>query len=256
MDAPLPSEFVSETRPLMLAAARVCIVQESRLADDLAAVAAPQGQQAQGVDRALDGDLGVELGEEGGVHWRGRWCHGWRHRLSAGDSPLSIETQGRYVMLAASLASGAPIEPESATSESYGMDRLGRLRTFAYVDVEKAEQYRAVIGAFAVAKERFALHLRPEEVVEALPPLDALLKALGLALELNLRHALIAGLQGADAGDHGPHPLEMFVGFGTEDGCKEARQCCHDRDLPRLPEAPMWCVQGVDSTPSGGGLGR
>ena len=68
MDAPLPSEFVSETRPLMLAAARVCIVQESRLADDLAAVAAPQGQQAQGVDRALDGDLGVEVGEEGGVH--------------------------------------------------------------------------------------------------------------------------------------------------------------------------------------------
>lgn len=48
------------------------------------------------------------------------------------------------------------------------MEHLGRLRTFAYVDAEKAEQYRAVIGAFAAAKERFALHLRPEEVVEAL----------------------------------------------------------------------------------------
>jgi hypothetical protein len=49
------------------------------------------------------------------------------------------------------------------------MDRPGRLRTFAYVDVpEKAELYRAVMRTFAAAKERFALHLRPAEVVGAL----------------------------------------------------------------------------------------
>lgn len=41
----------------------------------------------------------------------------------------------------------------------------GRLRTFAYVDAEKAPLYRAIAGVFFAAKERFLLHLRPAEVV-------------------------------------------------------------------------------------------
>lgn len=48
------------------------------------------------------------------------------------------------------------------------MSRPGRLRTFAYLDAEKAELYRAVMAVFMAAKERFALHLRPDEVVTAL----------------------------------------------------------------------------------------
>jgi uncharacterized protein (TIGR02677 family) len=48
------------------------------------------------------------------------------------------------------------------------MDRPGRLRIFAYVDSEKAELYRSVMLAFMAAKQRFALHLRPDEVVDAL----------------------------------------------------------------------------------------
>jgi uncharacterized protein (TIGR02677 family) len=48
------------------------------------------------------------------------------------------------------------------------MERPGRLRTFAYVDAEKAELYRAIMGAFTRAKEQFALHLRPDEVARAL----------------------------------------------------------------------------------------
>lgn len=48
------------------------------------------------------------------------------------------------------------------------MPARGRLRTFAYVDAEKAEIYRAVMRAFMDAKDRFALHLRPAEVAKAL----------------------------------------------------------------------------------------
>jgi uncharacterized protein (TIGR02677 family) len=48
------------------------------------------------------------------------------------------------------------------------MSRPGRLRTFAYLDAEKAETYRAVMAVFMAAKERFALHLRPDEVTTAL----------------------------------------------------------------------------------------
>jgi len=44
----------------------------------------------------------------------------------------------------------------------------GRLRAFAYVNVDKAPLYRAVMQAFVEAKERFALHLRPAEVRAAL----------------------------------------------------------------------------------------
>ncbi|HEV3023308.1 MAG TPA: DUF2397 family protein, partial [Pirellulales bacterium] len=56
---------------------------------------------------------------------------------------------------------------------------LARLRAFAYVDAEKAAQYRAILRVFGEAKSRFALHLRPGEIVAALfsveldGPLDA-----------------------------------------------------------------------------------
>jgi uncharacterized protein (TIGR02677 family) len=39
-----------------------------------------------------------------------------------------------------------------------------RLPVFAYVDAEKAELYRAIMRVFILAKERFSLHLRPEDV--------------------------------------------------------------------------------------------
>lgn len=44
----------------------------------------------------------------------------------------------------------------------------GRLRIFAYVDADKARLYRAVMRVFMLAKGRFALHLRPQEIVNAL----------------------------------------------------------------------------------------
>lgn len=42
-------------------------------------------------------------------------------------------------------------------------------RPFAHVTAEKATLYRAVLAVFAEAKTRFRVHLRPEDVVEALP---------------------------------------------------------------------------------------
>ncbi|MCZ7677852.1 MAG: DUF2397 domain-containing protein [Sandaracinaceae bacterium] len=38
---------------------------------------------------------------------------------------------------------------------------FARLRTFAYVDAEKAPVYRAIMGAFFAAKERFVLAPAP-----------------------------------------------------------------------------------------------
>ncbi len=50
------------------------------------------------------------------------------------------------------------------------------LRVFAHVNAEKATLYRAVMVAFALAKKRFALHLRPADVVAILgdgaPPVE------------------------------------------------------------------------------------
>ena len=40
-------------------------------------------------------------------------------------------------------------------------------RPFAHVTADKAETYRAVLGAFVAAKTRFLVHLRPEDVTEA-----------------------------------------------------------------------------------------
>ena len=42
--------------------------------------------------------------------------------------------------------------------------------TFAYLTSDKAPAYRAVMAAFVAAKERFRLHLRPEEIATALSP--------------------------------------------------------------------------------------
>jgi uncharacterized protein (TIGR02677 family) len=50
------------------------------------------------------------------------------------------------------------------------MQRGGRLRVFAYVDAENAHLYRAIMGRFMEAKERFRIHLRPPEVLESLDP--------------------------------------------------------------------------------------
>jgi uncharacterized protein (TIGR02677 family) len=46
-----------------------------------------------------------------------------------------------------------------------------RRRLFAHAVADKSEAYRAVLGAFVDAKSRFTVHLRPEDVAEALPGL-------------------------------------------------------------------------------------
>src|SRR2546425_1004834 len=46
-------------------------------------------------------------------------------------------------------------------------DPAGRLRVFAYVNADRAALYRAVMRVFMDAKARFTLHLRPQEVTEA-----------------------------------------------------------------------------------------
>jgi len=43
-----------------------------------------------------------------------------------------------------------------------------RLKAFAYLVAEKASLYRAIMDAFTQAKTRFAVHLRPPEIVESL----------------------------------------------------------------------------------------
>jgi uncharacterized protein (TIGR02677 family) len=63
-----------------------------------------------------------------------------------------------------------------------------RLKVFAYLNVEHAPLYRAVMRTFMEAKERFSLHLRPHDIQAALsisessapdaPPIDAALQQL------------------------------------------------------------------------------
>jgi uncharacterized protein (TIGR02677 family) len=55
-----------------------------------------------------------------------------------------------------------------ALGDSRPMPDDGRLRVFAHTNAEKADLYRAILRAFVDAKRRFALHLRPPEVREAL----------------------------------------------------------------------------------------
>lgn len=44
-----------------------------------------------------------------------------------------------------------------------------RFRPFAHVTAEKVDAYRAVLSTFAAAKTRYLVHLRPEDVADALP---------------------------------------------------------------------------------------
>ncbi|MFF4254968.1 TIGR02677 family protein [Streptomyces sp. NPDC001663] len=79
------------------------------------------------------------------------------------------------------------------TSTPSGPARAG-YAPFAHLTVPNAVLYRRVMGAFLAAKERFAVHLRPEDVFAALAPehrpaeLDAVVKALDSLVEWgNLR---------------------------------------------------------------------
>ena len=79
------------------------------------------------------------------------------------------------------------------TSTPSGPARAG-YAPFTHLTVPNAALYRRVMGAFLAAKERFAVHLRPEDVLAALPPehrpadLDAVVKALDSLVEWgNLR---------------------------------------------------------------------
>ncbi len=44
----------------------------------------------------------------------------------------------------------------------------GPLKVFTYLTAEKAAEYRAIVRVFTEAKARFALHLRPQEIVAVL----------------------------------------------------------------------------------------
>ncbi len=49
-----------------------------------------------------------------------------------------------------------------------GSTIAGQIRAFAYLTADKARLYRSTMRAFLDAKDRFALHLRPQDVVDAL----------------------------------------------------------------------------------------
>lgn len=59
-------------------------------------------------------------------------------------------------------------EPETAPTVLTARSEDGRLPVFAYVDTIKAGLYRAIMRVFIRAKERFSLHLRPEDVAHEL----------------------------------------------------------------------------------------
>jgi hypothetical protein len=59
---------------------------------------------------------------------------------------------------------------------------------FAHLTAPRAELYRQVMGVFAQAKRRFAVHLRPEDVREALA-------AAGLPLDLAVVSDALASLE-------------------------------------------------------------
>ena len=52
-------------------------------------------------------------------------------------------------------------------SEPATVESRGRLKAFAYVTAEKAALHRAIMRVFMESKERFALHLRPQEIFDA-----------------------------------------------------------------------------------------
>ncbi len=64
-----------------------------------------------------------------------------------------------------------------------GSNTSGRLEIFSYLIAEKAWLYRAVMGVFVDAKARFALHLRPSEILSALNAAESLEPVDGAALD-------------------------------------------------------------------------
>ncbi len=66
-------------------------------------------------------------------------------------------------------ARGGLVPQPRAVGDAPSVGSLSRLRTFAYVDTDKAPVYRAVMCVFVAAKDQFRLHLRPSEVVAELP---------------------------------------------------------------------------------------
>jgi uncharacterized protein (TIGR02677 family) len=85
----------------------------------------------------------------------------------------------------------------------------GQLRIFAYVTVEKAALYRAVMLAFLEAKARFALHLRPADVLAALAARGA-----AEGLELAGVETALAAL--SDFGNLEPHADTADVSTAEE----------------------------------------
>ncbi len=84
---------------------------------------------------------------------------------------------------------------------------VARLRIFAYATEPNARLYRAVLGAFVAAKERFRLHLRPAEVFAALreTPLH------GEPIELDAIEAALRQLSSPDWGNLESHPDTSLV---------------------------------------------
>jgi len=66
------------------------------------------------------------------------------------------------------------------------MECPAKIRTFAYVTAEKAELYRAIMRIFMSAKERFALHLRPADVLSEVNATGAVHSLEGGSVDLEL----------------------------------------------------------------------
>ena len=67
--------------------------------------------------------------------------------------------------------------PDNDPPSSARAPVLRRLDAFSYLTAEKTPLYRAIMRVFLVAKDRFALHLRPTEVVEELRAIDTVTQA-------------------------------------------------------------------------------
>jgi uncharacterized protein (TIGR02677 family) len=66
-------------------------------------------------------------------------------------------------------------------------DADGALQPFAHVHADKQAVYRAILEVFSEAKQRFVVHLRPEDVAERLPAPGADLEAVTAALDQLVR---------------------------------------------------------------------
>src|SRR5262249_54841689 len=67
---------------------------------------------------------------------------------------------------------GPAASPAANTAASHAVGSPARIETgprpFAHLDTQLAPLYRRVMGVFTIAKQRFVVHLRPEDVTEAL----------------------------------------------------------------------------------------